>query len=110
MLALLRIVPRPGKRDQILEILQSVTGPALAEPGCAACEIAAGAGDDSLLFIEEWKSEADLACHLRSKLYDRVLAAVEEAASAPRLLFVDLGTARGLDLVRELRTEDEVLP
>lgn len=108
ILSLLRIVPRSGKRDQVLEILQSVTGPALAEPGCAVCEIAIGTGDGSLLLVEEWKSEADLARHLRSDLYDRVLAAVEEAASPPRLLFVDLRNARGLDLVREVRTGEEV--
>lgn len=108
ILSLLRIFPRPGKRDQVLEILQSVTGPALAEPGCVGCEIAAGIGDGSLLFVEEWKSEADLARHLRSDLYDRVLAAVEEAALPPRLLFVDLRNARGLDLVREARAGDAV--
>ena len=108
ILSLLRIFPRPGKRDQVLEILQSVTGPALAEPGCVGCEIAAGIGDETLFFIGEWRTEADLARHLTSDLYARVLAAVEEAALPPRLLFVDLRNARGLDLVREARAGDAV--
>jgi len=102
-ITLLRLIPLPDRRQDILEILLSIIGPTLAEPGCGRCEVAGGVLDDSILLIEEWKTEADLTRHLRSSLYARVLAAVEFSAAPPEVRFLDVARSRGLELVEGVR-------
>jgi quinol monooxygenase YgiN len=103
-ISLLRLVPHAERRKDVLDILLSVVGPTLAQPGCLRCEVGEGIHNESILFIEEWKTEADLVRHLGSSLYARVLAAMEFSVSPPEVFFFDRARSRGLELVEGIRT------
>jgi quinol monooxygenase YgiN len=103
-LSLLRIVPDAERRKDVLDILLSITGPTLAQPGCIRCEVSEGIHNDSILFIEEWKTETDMVQHLGSSLYGRVLAAMEFSATPPEIFFFDRARSRGLELVEGVRS------
>jgi quinol monooxygenase YgiN len=103
-ISLLRIVPDADRRKDVLDILLSIIGPTLAQPGCVRCEVSEGVHNDSILFIEEWKTERDMVRHLGSNLYARVLVAMEFSAMPPEVYFFDRARTRGLELVEGVRS------
>ena len=60
-----------------------------------------------VLFHERWSSFQDFERHVRSDLYERVLAALDMASEPPEVRFDCMGRTWGLDLVRDLRMEGE---
>lgn len=104
VLSLLRIAPVVEKWQAVEDILLSTAGPTLAEPGCVRCEVFRGTQDVSVCMIEEWESESALVRHLRSKLYDRVLAAIEFSSKPPEIAFFDVSDQRGLELIQNVRS------
>jgi quinol monooxygenase YgiN len=103
-ISLLRIVPHAERRKDVLDILLSIIGPTVAQPGCVKCEVSEGVHNDSILLIEEWKTEADMVRHLGSSFYGRVLAAMEFSATTPEIFFFDRARSRGLELVEGVRS------
>jgi len=59
--------------------------------------------NDTILYTEEWDSDAEFCEHMRSELYRRVLAAMDISKSAPELRFYKVSTAQGLELVDQIR-------
>jgi quinol monooxygenase YgiN len=104
ILGTLRILPLPNRRSEALEILRSVQGPVLAQPGCVACDIYDEQGSEpAIVLLERWDSDDALASHLRSDLYRRVLAAVELSGSQPDFRFEHVSSSEGIELVERLR-------
>ncbi len=104
MLAMVKIVPSPGKRQEILDILFSVKGPTLATPGCRACSIYEEQGEDqAITYIERWQSPADMYRHVRSALYSRILEAMELSSMTPEISFHMIMRTEGMELVENLR-------
>jgi len=104
VVSILRILPLPKQRLEVLEILRSVQGPTLAQPGCESCRIYEEQGAErAILLCEHWESEGSLQEHVRSELYGRVLAAVELSHRAPEFCFYHVSVRRGMDLIEEIR-------
>ena len=55
------------------------------------------------MLIEEWTSPEALYSHIRSDDFRKILAAMDLAATTPDLSFLTVSSARGFDLVAELR-------
>ncbi len=105
MLAMMKIVPSPGKRQETLDILLSVKGPALATPGCRACSIFEEQGDEqTIAYIELWQSPAEMYRHIRSSLYSRILEAMELSTSKPEICFHTVLRTEGMELIESLRS------
>ncbi len=73
----LRILPPSDRRLQVLEVLYSVQGPVLAQPGCAGCNIYEEQGSDpAIVLVERWESDEALTTHIRSEAYRRILSKI----------------------------------
>jgi len=104
ILSIVKIAPLLERRNEVLEILLSVKGPTLAVSGCLECCICEEHGDEyAIIYLEKWLSEDLLYRHIRSELYSRVLEAMELARETPQVFVVDIGTAEGMKLIREIR-------
>src|SRR5512135_3197264 len=100
-----KIAPLAKQRTEVLEILKSIQGPITAQPGCLSCDIYTEIGlGGSILFSEQWESEATLQEHIRSDLYLRILLAAELSRKAPEIRFYRVSDTQGLELIRQLRT------
>ena len=59
---------RPGREDELLEILTGLLEPTRAEAGCRIYELWRNRADPrELTFVEEWESDEALAAHAESE-------------------------------------------
>jgi len=98
------MLPLPNRRLEVLEILRSVQGPVLAQPGCASCDIYDEEGPEhAIVFIERWESREALEAHLRSEMYRRVLGALELSGGRPDIRFEQVSASEGMELIERQR-------
>ena len=101
---MLKINPSPSKRRELLEILRSGIGPISVQPGCLACGIYEGSGDDqTVLYLEQWDSLEALHRHIQSASYVNILAAMELSLTQPEIRFYETSQMWGMELVESLR-------
>jgi quinol monooxygenase YgiN len=92
------------KLDEALEILTSVMERARFESGCVSCNVFQDADSRNLVTIEEvWDTEEDLARHLRSGEYQKILLVAEMASAPPEIKFYTVQEARGFETVERAR-------
>lgn len=72
------------------------------EAGCILCS--AWTDPDSLHYVEEWATEADMRRRVRSEGFTSLLG-ILEATQNPRVQFDFVASTRGLDYVAEVRDE-----
>jgi len=102
-----QICPSSGKREAILEILRHVEASILGQPGCQDCAVFEQAqGGTAILYVERWRSAADLERHIRSALFLRVLLAMELASQEPDICFYEIVEAKGLPWITALRSQE----
>jgi quinol monooxygenase YgiN len=96
----LRLLPPPERRLQVLEILHSIQGLVLAQPGCEGCSILEEQGpEQAIVLAERWESDAALTTHIRSEAYRRILGACELAGAPPEFRFDSISTTQGIERV-----------
>lgn len=101
----LKTIPLNEKRRETLDILLSVKGPILAEPGCLACCIYEEHDEEqSLLYVEQWRSLAELERHIKSSTYARILEAMELSSRLPEITFYESKGTQGLELIEKIRS------
>jgi quinol monooxygenase YgiN len=107
-LSLIRIEPLPEKRDRLLEILISVAGHTRLIIGCTGCMVYEDRGNgNAVLYLERWQSREALHRHVRSGLYMRVLHAMDLGSEPPEISFYEISGEKGLELIQELRQEEQ---
>jgi quinol monooxygenase YgiN len=96
-----RIPLLPDRRAEVLEVLRSIQGPVLAQPGCKACHIyeAQREGEESVVLIEEWASVTALETHIRSEAYRRILRAIELSGRPPEVRFDHVSASEGMEFI-----------
>ena len=101
----LRIPLSADRRAEVLEVLRSIQGPVLAQPGCSACHIFEEPGpEEAVVLVERWESEAALETHIRSEAYRRILGAIELSGGPPDVRFEHVSTSEGMELIERLRS------
>ena len=66
---------KPGKTDELRELLEGLIEPTRAEPGCLDYRLMADRENRRrLVFIEEWKDEASLQAHFETPHLKNALA------------------------------------
>jgi quinol monooxygenase YgiN len=104
----LTILPAPHRRAQVLEVLRSVQGPVLAQPGCAACHIYEEQGaEETIVLVERWESQAALETHIRSETYRRILGAIELSGGPPEVCFDYVSASEGMELIERSRNPQQ---
>jgi quinol monooxygenase YgiN len=95
----LRLLPSPDRHDQVLEILRSIQGPVLAQPGCIACHVYEEHGPGVIALVERWESEAALEVHISSKAYQHILSAIELSCAPPEVCFDFVSASEGMEFI-----------
>lgn len=104
VVAMLRIPLPSGRHAEVIEVLRSVQGPVLSQPGCKAYHIYQELGQDpAVVLVERWASKAALESHIRSNSYRRVLCAIELAGGPPEVSFDVVSATEGMELIERLR-------
>ena len=104
ILANVRIQPADNHRLEVLELLHSIQGQVQASPGCSSCRVSEESrGDHAILLSESWESDEDFREHVRSDLFDRILAALELSRVPPEVCINQISGSEGLELVYRLR-------
>jgi quinol monooxygenase YgiN len=100
----LRLVPVVERRSEMLELLRSVQGPTMAQPGCAGCALYEEVGcEHAVVLVERWADAAALATRLASDGYRRVLAAMELSRSPPEVRFEHVSETEGMAMIERSR-------
>ena len=100
----LRIPLSADRRAQVLEVLRSIQGPVLAQPGCTGCHIyEEQSPEEAVVLVERWESEAALEAHIRSESYRRILGAIELSGGPPEVRFEHVSASEGMELIERLR-------
>jgi len=102
----LRLFPPREQRRHVLSVLRSVLGPTQAQPHCRSCHLFEEDGyDEAILFMEQWDEDEAFFNHVRSELYNRVLAAVELSRIQPEFKFLFVKEMRGMELIEATRRQ-----
>jgi quinol monooxygenase YgiN len=108
VIAKIRLTPQPAHRREVLELLESVQGPALARVDCLECQISEDGGKHgAICYCEHWDSEAALQEHFRSALYRNLLVALEFSSRPPEIYFHSVSSTRGMEFIESLRTQEQ---
>ena len=72
------------KRLEVLQTIKTLLGPIRSEQGCISCYCSVDSeAEQIVIFTEEWKTNEDLATHLRSKHFSVLLGAMKLLAIEP---------------------------
>ena len=105
IIAVLKIFPVDQNYDDVLDVLLSVKGPVLAEPGCLTSCIYKELDEvPGILYIEQWRSLPELERHIKSSSYARLMAAMELSALPPESSFYETGETWHFELVERVRS------
>lgn len=88
----------------VIDLFESYRGPLSVQPGCGSVQLYCHfSKPNDFMLLEEWTSPEALYSHIRSDDFRKVLALMDLAATAPDLSFLTVSSAKGFDLVAELR-------
>jgi len=108
IISLLTIRPLPDKQQAVIEIRMSVQTITRLKPGCVSCEIyEVDKHGEKILYIEKWQTKEDMHEHVRSKLYLRVLSAMEFSNEPPEISFHEGSETKGIELIEAIRTRSD---
>lgn len=101
VLALYRLTHGPEGPARLLEALRSATP--FVERGRRSARVFREADEaESLLLMEEWETPEDLARHIRTPSFRRLLAVLELSVTVPEVVYVRGAGVRGMDFIVEV--------
>ena len=104
ILSLIEITPLPHKREEILELLRFSRDRLRGQQGCLSSDVyETGDEKQAILYLERWKSKADLHRHIRSNLYLGILSATDLAQEPREVSFYEISNTKSMDLIVSLR-------
>jgi quinol monooxygenase YgiN len=104
ILASIRMMISPRKREELLRTLGSTAERTRILPGCLSCRIYEDVQEDNVILVEEmWRSEEELEQHLRSDDYRKVLLIMEMALQHPEVRFNRISSSSGIETIEKAR-------
>jgi len=104
ILATIRMNIPPTKRNEALGILSSVAEQCTVYAGCLGCHIYNDVQEENVLMFEErWRTEDELAQHLRSEKYHDLLLVIEMALTQPEVRFNAVSSFTGIETIEKAR-------
>ena len=105
VLATIRMIIPPKKRDKALKILRSMAEQCRDKPGCLSCNIYGDLqGKDVLMLEEVWRAEEDLDLHIRSEEYRNLLLVLEMGVKQPEIRFDTISSSTGIETIEKARS------
>ena len=104
IIALVELLPSPGNKQSILEILRIAQRGARTKAACVGCDIYETVDTSrKILYLEQWQNVEDLQRHIQSSVYLRVLNAMDLSAEPPTVVFHKVSETKSMDLIESLR-------
>jgi quinol monooxygenase YgiN len=104
IIALVELLPSPGNKQAILEILRIAQRGARTKASCVGCDIYETVDSShKILYLEQWRNVEDLHRHIQSSMYLRVLNAMDLSAEPPTVVFYKVSDTKSMDLIESLR-------
>lgn len=101
---LIRLTAIAGRSPELIQALRSVMRRLQFESACRAAHAASDVDDQNVIwYCEEWEGIDHFERHLRSKTFDRLLAVIETAATAPVIQCRVVSEIRGLEYLSAVR-------
>lgn len=103
ILVTLRMIVRPERRSDLLETMRGMLEPARVERGCLSYRLYQDVEDrDTLVLVEEWKTQKDLENHIRTDNQRRLLALMDLLSEQPELRFNTVSHTEGMELIEDV--------
>jgi quinol monooxygenase YgiN len=98
------VVGSSRKHEELGRGLSSLIGPMRVEAGCVDCRLFQDFTNPNAFRLEAyWKTEDDLARHVRSEVYKKLLFLMEMGAEPPTIEFHEVSQTRGMDFIQSVR-------
>ena len=95
-----RIVAPEDKREEILDVLLCLKGPAEVSRGCRTCQILQDVEDDRvLIYLVRWDTQEEVEEHLRTERFRRLLPYIEMSVEPPEVDFSTIDQVRGIEFL-----------
>lgn len=106
-ISIMELIPTPGKRQAVLEILRFTEDRARIKAGCIGCGVYEASDErGTILYLEQWRSRKDLQRHIQSSLYLGILNAMDFGQEAPEISFHEVSDTESMELIEALRGSD----
>ena len=93
-----------AKQNEVIDILHSISEQIKSEPDCIYAYLYRGVNDAEMIMFEElWKNQKALNSHIRSRLYQRILVAIEMSKKEPDIRFDKIIESRGFETLIHIR-------
>lgn len=104
IIAILRMVVRPEKKEEVLQIVRGILEPTRVQKGCLSYSLCRDVEDENtFVIIERWSTQEDLERFVRSESYRRLLTAMELLAEPPEVKINAISYTAGLEAVKAAR-------
>jgi quinol monooxygenase YgiN len=93
-----KLTGKPGRKNDILRLVATVTPPSRAESGCLTYQFYEQQPDgNEFLFFEEWRDQAALDAHFQSAHFANFVKAIPELIEgAPKIRIYDVSQSRDM--------------
>lgn len=107
VLSLIELTSTPRSRGEILELLRYCMDGVRTKPGCLGTMVyEAGDQNETILYLERWRSAEELHRHIQSDLYLGVLNAMDLANAPPDVRYYEVSETKSMELIASLRGPD----
>ena len=107
VVSLIELTSNLRSRGEILELLRYCVDGLQTKPGCLGSGIYESSDqNETILYLERWKSAEELHRHIQSNLYRGVLTAMDLASSPPNVSYYEVSETKSMELIAALRTPD----
>lgn len=104
IIVILKMVVRPEKREDFLEIIRGILEPTRVENGCLDYSFYQDFEDNnSFVILEQWANQQDLERFVRSENYRQLLAAMELLTEPPEVKINAISYTAGLEAIKATR-------
>ncbi len=108
ILATLRMIVRPEKRNDLLKTLKGMLEPARVERGCLNYRLYEDTeNNNAFVLLEQWATQEDLERHLSTDNQRRLLELTDLLSEKPELLFNTVLHTQGIDLIENVFKADD---
>jgi quinol monooxygenase YgiN len=92
------------KRMEVLQTIKSLLEPIRNERGCLSCYCCVDAEAENILILsQEWKTNEELAAHLKSDHFSILLGAMELLCIEPEVRFNTIASTAGKEAITAVR-------
>ena len=100
----LRFTAPPEKTADVIAIINSISEPICADPGCSHLSLYNDINDDNaLMLVGEWESREALEEVIRMEDFSKIFVVIEMASRAPEISFNTVSDRVGFELIEKLR-------